>query len=95
MKGGGGLAVLLGGEPMGEGEDLDDDYAEDLAAPMGDEGGGNPAFDMYAEEALGTNDPAKLSALREAIRSVLEEQAPVEVDIEAEPMGGMGGMGEV
>lgn len=71
----GGLIVELGGAPMADdGEELDD-YDDDLAPP-GDESG-NPAFDMYAETALGSPDPGKISALKEAIRSCLEEYGPM------------------
>jgi len=73
---GGGLMAELGG--MAESDDDLEDYDDDLAPPEDD--GSNAAFDTYAETALGSSDPAKLAALKEAIRACMEEYGPGAVD---------------
>lgn len=67
-----------GGAP---GDELEDDFAdEDLGVEVPDEEGmgdePSETFKVYAEQALGSADPAKISALRECIRVILEEGPP-------------------
>lgn len=72
--------LVLGG-PKGADEDLDDydlddDFAEGDDAEMGaEEDVISPAFAAFAESALGTSDPDRVSALREAIRVLREEES--------------------
>jgi hypothetical protein len=55
-------------------DDGGDDYADDLGDPAGDE----PPVDfaMHAETALGTSDPVKIKALHDAMRSLIDSDAP-------------------
>lgn len=76
-KGKGGLMLLLGDEGKGgEGDDLDD-FDDDLEyEEEGEELGEDmpsAMFSAYAESALGSGDPERISAFREAIRTVIEE----------------------
>lgn len=51
-----------------------DDYADDLGDPTSDE---PPVdFTMHAETALGTSDPVKIKALHDAMRSLIDSDAP-------------------
>ena len=54
----------------------------------------SPEFSKFAAEALGTDDPAKIAALKEAIVACVAEQEAGEYEDEEEGMpmkkGGMG-----
>ena len=74
----GGLFAVLP-PPEGDFDDEGDDVDEelDLLAPGDEDEDMGGAFESYAKEALGVDSsPAQVSALREAIMSLIEESKP-------------------
>lgn len=86
-----------GAGPAPSGAEADDELdLDDELGAFDDELGGAPveddepsvAFSMAAEVALGTSEPAKVRALRDAIRAVLDEgeALPPPLPPEGEPL---------
>lgn len=76
---GGGLMLLLDKPKKGkkgeeEEDDLDLGLDEDVPEDLEDDAPKGGAFESYAETALGTGDPEKISAFKEAILACLEER---------------------
>jgi hypothetical protein len=73
---GGGLMLLLDKPKKGkkdEDDDLDLGMDDDVPEDLEDDAPKGGAFESYAETALGTGDPEKISAFKEAILACLEE----------------------